>query len=432
MNYTTVQEIYSIFNKHPYISTDSRKVQAGSLFFALKGENFDGNLYTAKALENGAVYAVIDNPEFYMDERTLLVNNVLSTLQGIASLHRDSLHIPIIGITGTNGKTTTKELLATALSVRFNTLATRGNLNNHIGVPLTLLSITPETEIAVIEMGANHIGEIEALCRIGRPTHGLITNIGKAHLEGFGSPEGVITAKNELYQHLIRNGGTGFVNHDNPLLMRLSAHMNKILYGENHTADYQGNASLVNGLLNVQLQNPIKTEIQTQLTGKYNFENVMAALAVAGHFKVDLIEAAKALAAYEPKMNRSQIIESQNNTIILDAYNANPSSMELALKNFTELEKEPKAIILGDMFELGDAAAKEHEQILAIALKYEFSDIFTAGPHFMKAAFGHKIIHAFPDATGLHEFLIQHPLHRHLILVKGSRGMKLETLTDVL
>jgi UDP-N-acetylmuramoyl-tripeptide--D-alanyl-D-alanine ligase len=432
MNFTTAREIYSIFKKHPYISTDSRLAQAGSLFFALKGENFDGNLFTATAIENGAVYAVIDNPDYYMDERTLLVNDVLSTLQGIASLHRDSLHIPIIGITGTNGKTTTKELLAAALSVRFNTMATRGNLNNHIGVPLTLLSVTHETEIAVVEMGANHIGEIEALCRIARPTHGLITNIGKAHLEGFGSPEGVITAKNELYQHLLNNGGTGFVNQENPLLMRLSAHMNRILYSENAPADFQGIASVVNGLLKVQLIHPTITEIQTQLTGKYNFENVMAALAVAGHFKVDLSAAAKALVAYQPKMNRSQIIESQHNTIILDAYNANPSSMELALKNFSELEKEPKVIILGDMFELGGAAPEEHAQMLSTALQYEFSQILTAGPHFLQAATNLKGINAFPDALNLKEFLIHHPLHHHIILVKGSRGMKLETLTDAL
>ncbi len=432
MNYTSAEEIYTIFRKHPYISTDSRLAQPGSLFFALKGENFDGNLYTAKALENGAVFAVIDNPEYYMEERTLLVDNVLSTLQGIASLYRNSLHIPIIGITGTNGKTTTKELLATALSVRFNTLATRGNLNNHIGVPLTLLSITPETEIAVIEMGANHIGEIEALCRIARPTHGLITNIGKAHLEGFGSPEGVITAKKELYQHLLRYGGTGFVNHENLLLMGLSAHMNKVLYGQNSPADYQGNASLVNGLLKVQLLHPIVAEIQTQLTGKYNFENVMAALSVAGHFKVDLTEVAKALSAYEPRMNRSQIIESKNNTILLDAYNANPSSMELALKNFAELEKVPKAIILGDMFELGDAAPEEHEQILAIAMHYGFSQILTAGPHFLEAAANQIGIHAFEDVPSLKAFLVKHPLHQHIVLVKGSRGMKLETLTDAL
>ncbi|MDY0101575.1 MAG: UDP-N-acetylmuramoyl-tripeptide--D-alanyl-D-alanine ligase [Lentimicrobium sp.] len=432
MNYTSAQEIYTIFRKHPYISTDSRLVQAGSLFFALKGEHFDGNLYTDKALENGAVYAVIDNPEYYREERTLLVKNVLSALQDVASLHRNSLHIPIIGITGTNGKTTTKELLATALSVRFNTLATRGNLNNHIGVPLTLLSITPETEIAVIEMGANHIGEIEALCRIARPTHGLITNIGKAHLEGFGSPEGVITAKNELYQHLLHDGGTGFVNKDNLLLMRLSSHMNKVLYGRNPPADYQGNDSLVNGRLKVQLQHPVKTKILTQLTGKYNFENVMAAMSVAGHFKVDLMEAAAALSEYEPRMNRSQIIESQNNTIILDAYNANPSSMELAIRNFAEFEKMPKAIILGDMFELGEAAPTEHTQMLKTARQYNFSQIITAGPHFMQAATNFIGIRSFPDALSLKEFLVQHPLHHHIILVKGSRGMKLETLTDVL
>lgn len=432
MKFTTVRDIYSIFKKHPYISTDSRLSQAGSLFFALKGDNFDGNLYAAKALANGATYAIIDNPEYATGDRTLFVPDVLSCLQELASLHRDSLQIPLIGITGTNGKTTTKELLAAALSVRFDTLATRGNLNNHIGVPLTLLSIGPETEIAVIEMGANHIGEIEALCRIARPTHGLITNIGKAHLEGFGSLQGVIKAKNELYQYLLENGGTAFVNADNPLLMDLSQNLNRVLYGKNPPAAYQGDATASDGMLKVKLEHPVKKEIQTRLAGAYNFENAMAALAVAGHFKVDLQSASKAISDYQPKLNRSQIIESQYNTLILDAYNANPTSMEMALKNFAGLEKVPKIVILGDMFELGEAAAAEHKQILDLATGYGFSEIITAGPLFMHAANGFKGIHAFIDAASLKEGLIKNPLRKAMILIKGSRGMKLETITDAL
>ena len=432
MKFTTARDIYSIFKKHPYISTDSRLAQAGSLFFALKGDNFDGNLFASKAIDNGATYAIIDNPEFASGARTLLVSDVLSCLQKVASLHRDSLQIPIIGITGTNGKTTTKELLATALSTRFNTLATRGNLNNHIGVPLTILSIDAETEIAVIEMGANHVGEIEALCRVARPTHGLITNMGKAHLEGFGSLQGVIKAKNELYQYLLENGGTAFVNGDNPLLMDLSQNLNRLLYGQNPSADYQGRAAAMNGMLKVKLEHPIKIEIQTRLAGTYNFENAMAALAVAGHFKVDLQGASKAISDYQPKLNRSQIIESQHNTLILDAYNANPTSMEMALKNFASLEKAQKVVILGDMFELGEAAAAEHKHILTLTTGYDFSEIITAGPLFMQAADDFEGIRTFIDAASLKEELIKNPLHGAIILIKGSRGMKLETITDAL
>lgn len=432
MKFTTVRDIYDIFKKYPQINTDSRLSQTGSLFFALKGDNFDGNLFATKALDNGAAYAIIDNPEFALDERTLLVPDVLSCLQELASLHRESLSIPVIGITGTNGKTTTKELLAAALSTRFNTLATRGNLNNHIGVPLTLLSINSETEIAVIEMGANHIGEIESLCRIARPTHGLITNIGKAHLEGFGSPQGVIEAKNELYQHLLKSGGTAFINADNPLLMDLSKNIKRVLYGQNSNAEYQGEADATDGMLKVRLNSPIKTEIQTRLAGEYNFENAMAALAVAGYFKVDICNAAKAIADYQPKLNRSQIIESKYNTLILDAYNANPTSMEMALKNFASLEKKLKVIILGDMFELGEAAQAEHKHILYLATGYGFSAIFTAGRLFMNESADFKGIRAFADAGSLKKELIKKPLRNAMILIKGSRGMKLETLTDAL
>lgn len=432
MKFTTAREIYSIFKKHPYISTDSRLAQAGSLFFALKGDNFDGNLFASTAIDNGATYAIIDNPEFTNGEHTLLVPDVLSCLQEVASLHRERLQIPIIAITGTNGKTTTKELLAAAFSKRYSTVATRGNLNNHIGVPLTLLSVDCETEIAVIEMGANHIGEIEALCRIARPTHGLITNIGKAHLEGFGSLQGVIKAKNELYQHLTENGGTAFVNADNPMLMDLSQDLNRVLYGHEITADYQGEAAATDGILKVILTHPIKAEIQTRLAGGYNFENAMAAFTIAGHFKVGLQDAANAISDYQPKLNRSQIIQSQHNTLILDAYNANPTSMEMALKNFAGLKKESKVVILGDMFELGEAGPTEHKQILKLATGFGFSEIFTAGPLFMHASKDYKTIHTFIDAASLKEELIKNPLLSKMILIKGSRGMKLETITDAL
>jgi UDP-N-acetylmuramoyl-tripeptide--D-alanyl-D-alanine ligase len=432
MNYTTKEELFSLFKQHPYISTDSRIAQPGSLFFALKGENFDGNIYATGAIERGAAYAVIDNPEYYAGTRTLLVKNVLESLQNLASLYRASLGIPIIAITGSNGKTTSKELIAAALSVKFNTHATPGNLNNHIGVPLTILSITAETEIAIIEMGANHIGEIATLCNIARPTHGLITNIGKAHLEGFGGPEGVIIAKNELYQHLSGNGGTVFVNAENPLLMRLSNNINRILFGQPGVADYTGNPVVKGATLNVELQKPVSLMVTTNLTGGYNFENVMAAIAISGHFRSDIKKVAEALAAYQPKMNRSQILETKNNTLILDAYNANPSSMESAIRNFRELDKSPKVLIIGDMFELGDSTEMEHTQVLEIATSAGFDKILTAGPHFRKAATGYNGIKSFEDATGLKEYLNINPLTGNMILIKGSRGMKLEILTDAL
>lgn len=432
MNFTTKEELYILFKQHPYISTDSRIAQPGSLFFALKGENFDGNIYAAGAIERGAAYAVIDNPEYYAGTRTLLVKNVLESLQNLASLYRASLGIPIIAITGSNGKTTSKELIAAALSAKFNTHATPGNLNNHIGVPITILSITAETEIAIIEMGANHIGEIETLCKIARPTHGLITNIGKAHLEGFGSPEGVTIAKNELYQHLSANGGTVFVNAENPLLMRLSNNINRILFGQPGVADYTGNPVVKGATLNVELQKPVSLMVTTNLTGGYNFENVMAAIAISGHFRADIKKVAEALAAYQPKMNRSQILETEKNTLILDAYNANPSSMESAIRNLKDLDKSPKVLIIGDMFELGNSTEMEHTHILEIAIEAGIDKILTAGPHFMKAANGYNEIESFEDATSLKEYLKTNPLTNNLILIKGSRGMKLEILTDAL
>jgi UDP-N-acetylmuramoyl-tripeptide--D-alanyl-D-alanine ligase len=432
MNFTTNKDLYSIFKQHPYISTDSRIAQPGSLFFALRGENFDGNLYAGSAIERGAAYAIIDDPQYYTGTRTLLVSNVLESLQALASFYRTSLGIPIIAITGSNGKTTSKELIAAALSVKFNTHATPGNLNNHIGVPLTILSITAETEIAIIEMGANHIGEIETLCKIARPTHGLITNIGKAHLEGFGSAEGVIIAKNELYQHLSGNGGSVFVNAENPLLMNLSKNINRILFGKQKDVDYSGDPIMKGATLAVDLKKPQSLMVPTNLTGGYNFENVMAAIAIAGHFRADMEKVATAISAYQPKMNRSQILETDNNTLILDAYNANPSSMESAIRNFEELDKYPKVLIIGDMFELGNASEMEHTHILEIATAAGFDKILTAGPHFMKAANGFDGIKSFDDATSLKEYIKMNPLTKNLILIKGSRGMKLEILTDAL
>ncbi len=425
-------EIYRYFKQHPYISLDSRKTQPGSLFFALRGENFNGNQYAKQALELGAAYAVIDDPEYYAGERTLLTNDVLTALQQLAADYRNSLNIPVIGITGTNGKTTTKELIFTALSSKFKTYATSGNFNNHIGVPVTLLNIKPDTEIAIIEMGANHTGEIAALCKIARPTHGLITNIGKAHLEGFGNPEGVIRAKKELYEHLSANGGTAFVNENDILLMDLSANLPRITYGNSGNEQYSGVLIEADPFLTVELLKPLPLLVQTRLCGGYNYSNVMAALSIAGHFRVNLNEAATAIEAYEPKMNRSQVVHTGKNIIVLDAYNANPSSMTAAITNFSAKNPENKILVLGDMFELGTASEQEHYSILELAISCGFRRIITAGPEFRKVSEYADGVLAFPSVEDLRIYLLSNPLSGENILIKGSRGMKLETITDAL
>jgi UDP-N-acetylmuramoyl-tripeptide--D-alanyl-D-alanine ligase len=427
---TSPEQLFAIYKQHPYISTDSRIAQPGSLFFALKGENFNGNRYSPQALENGAAYVVIDDPEYFKGERTLLVEDVLKSLQRLASDYRSTLRIPIIGITGTNGKTTTKELMAAALSARFTTHATAGNLNNHIGVPITLLTIKPETEIAVIEMGANHIGEIAQLCQIARPTHGIITNIGKAHLEGFGSAEGVIKAKSELYNHLRTNGGTVFVNADNQLLAALTADMEKITYGENADANYRGKVDEEGPLLSFRLLHPAIAEIRTKLAGNYNFENAMAALCIALHFRVEVTSACRAIENYEPRMNRSQVIQTGRNMVIMDAYNANPSSMKAALINFSATAGQMKIALLGDMFELGNDAPEEHKTVIKLAIERRIDKIITAGPHFAKAAEGQTGVISFLSVSELSEYLKSEKLSGATILVKGSRGMKLETIIE--
>lgn len=433
MDFTPAKELLDKFCKHPYISTDSRKIMPGSLYFALKGDNFDGNMFAGAALDNGAAYAVIDNPDNYTGERTLLVENVLQALQSLASLYRSQLKIPIIGITGTNGKTTTKELMAAALSARFNTVATPGNFNNHLGVPLTLLSIKPDTEIAVVEMGANHPGEIAALCQIARPTHGLITNIGKAHLEGFGGYEGVIRAKSELYTYLNENGGTVFVNSGDELLMKISINSYRITYGSDVMDAVNGRPNTdENGYLGVELKKPIDLSFTTKLAGAYNFPNVMAAICIAEHFRVNVQKVAEAIESYIPGMNRSQIFKTKTNTLILDAYNANPSSMKVAIENFSSFSARSKVMILGDMFELGEASEAEHLEIVKLIKEKKFSKIYTAGPHFLKAACGAWEFESYQTTEELMKALAINTPVNSTILIKGSRGMKLETIISVL
>lgn len=433
MQLTTTAQLLEIYKKHHWLCTDSRNVIPGSVFFALKGDNFNGNLFAKSALETGASYAVIDEEDKYAGERTLLVKDVLTALQELASLYRSELKIPIIGITGTNGKTTTKELVCTALSARFNTIATPGNFNNHIGVPLTLLSIKPDTEIAVVEMGANHQGEIAALCRIARPTHGLITNIGKAHLEGFGGFEGVKRAKKELYDYLNENGGRVFVNSGNELLMSFSENSYRILYGTTDKDDISGKPFLdKSGYLHIDLEKPVVKHIPTQLAGIYNFENVMAALCVANQFRVDLDIAVEAISHYKPGMNRSQVYQSEKNLLILDAYNANPSSMRVAIDNFKKLNAGNKVLILGDMFELGEDSASEHIEVLKILDQQDNLKIYTAGPYFFQAAEAFDNIESYRSTEELKKALTENTPSNATILVKGSRGMKLETVVEIL
>lgn len=432
MTITSATELLIKFKKHPFISTDSRKVMPGSLFFALKGDKFNANQFSATALENGAAYAIIDDPAQYSGERTLLVKDVLESLQELASLYRSELKIPIIGITGTNGKTTTKELVATALSARFNTLSTPGNFNNHIGVPLTLLSIKPDTEIAVVEMGANHPGEITSLCHIARPTHGLITNIGKAHLEGFGNFQGVIKAKKELYVYLDQYGGRVFVNSGNELLMQLSENSHRVTYGTRSDDSVQGTPVSEESFLKIKLEKPLKSVVTTNLAGSYNFENAMAAICIANHFKVEPDLAIAAISAYVPGMNRSQVVHSGSNTLILDAYNANPSSMMAAIDNFNHLKASNKILILGDMFELGPDSPAEHRAILDFIAQHQYLKVITAGPNFCQVAEGLTNVECYSTTGDLKEALTRNPFHDSTILIKGSRGMKMETIVDIL
>ena len=350
----SIIDLYDLFIHNPQITTDSRNCPKGSIFFALKGDKFDGNQYAGKALASGCVYAVIDNPDYYIGERTILVDNVLKTLQQLAHHHRKVLGLPIIGITGTNGKTTTKELLAAVLSTKFNLLYTEGNFNNHIGVPLTLLRLTHDHEMAVIEMGASHPGDIKELVDIVHPNYGIITNVGRAHLEGFGSFEGVIRTKGELYDYIRRSKGKIFIKKENEYLQSIAKGIEQITYGNGDDAFASGQVVSCDPFLvfNWKQQGKLHT-VETHMIGSYNLDNVLAAVAVGRFFKIPAERISRAIAAYEPTNNRSQFKKTENNELIIDAYNANPSSMKVALDNFITMPVQPKAIILGDMRELG-------------------------------------------------------------------------------
>jgi len=445
-----MEELYGVFLKHRSVSTDSRKVASGDLFFALKGENFDGNDYAEQALEAGAAYAVIDRPELYdispfgrqaeerERERLVLVPDVLEALQQLARHHRSVLNVPVVALTGTNGKTTTKELVTAVLATCYRVCSTSGNLNNHIGVPLTLLRMDEATRVGVVEMGASHLGEIAQLAAVAQPDYGLITNVGKAHLEGFGSLEGVVQTKGALYEAAKKL----FVNADNPLLCGMAegrgGQKEKYLYG----LHYQ-KASL----LPVDEQHPFLRLhvpdyplIETQLIGAYNADNVLAALAVGAYFGVDPLLAAAAVKQYTPSNNRSQWMQTAQNALIIDAYNANPTSMSVALDNFEQLLSKHKAVILGDMLELGADSEREHlalvRRLVQLNEEAKIGQIFLVGPRLDAATreitVEKTVCTCFKEAGALRTYLTEQPMSGAIILIKGSRGMRLEQVLDVL
>ncbi|MFB6342063.1 UDP-N-acetylmuramoyl-tripeptide--D-alanyl-D-alanine ligase [Saccharicrinis sp. FJH62] len=422
-----IETLYNLYSTNPVITTDSRDCPRGSIFFALKGDNFNGNCFALNALENGCSIAVIDEEEFYIEDgRHILVSNVLVSLQKLANFHRRKFTIPVIGITGTNGKTTTKELISSVLSQKFNTHFTKGNFNNHIGVPLTLLQLTSKHEMAIIEMGANHPGEIGELSKIAEPDYGIITNIGKAHLEGFGSYEIVIRTKNELFGFIRSKHGKLFVNQTNELLMRLSEGIERILYGmEKVKVNPEQSSPLLELIYKKSESNEI---VRTNLIGKYNLENIQAAVCIGIFFGVSDDKIINAIKNYQPTNNRSQVLKTQKNTLILDMYNANPTSMAAAITEFQSSGFSNKVAIIGDMKELGEFAEKEHKTILNLFERKLFSRLICIGEVFTKFNDKYPQIEFYPTTEVALEQIALKPITNSYILLKGSRSMKLEIL----
>ncbi len=432
-----IEDVYKIFKTHPIVTTDSRNITEGCLFFALKGETFDGNLFAQKAVDEGAAFAIVDNADFKQNDRFILVENVLTTLQNLATHHRRQFDIPFIAIAGSNGKTTTKELVAAVMNSQYNTHFTKGNFNNHIGVPLTLLQLTEDHEAAVIEIGANHQGETHDLCVILEPTHGVVTNMGKDHLEGFGGIEGVKMGNSEIYRWLARHRGTVFVNEDEPFLKDWlpKEGLHKIFY--QHTPElsmedprYQAHLDKAAPLLKVSFLDEKGQILQTetQIVGDYNFANVITAIAIGKYFKVPARKISKALSEYVPSMNRSQLVKYGEATVILDAYNANPSSLSLALKSLVQMPQKKKIAIIGDMFELGEVSDAEHKAIYELAKSLNFNALITVGHAFAKIAAPTEGWVFVTNQEAKEWFEKQEFDVETCILIKGSRGMKLEVL----
>lgn len=434
---SSIQDLYNIYLQHPNVVIDSRKVIDSCLFFALHGANFDGNQFAEQAIKNGAAYAVIDNADFQFSEQCILVDDVLKTLQDLASFHRQTFEIPVLAITGSNGKTTTKELIYNVLKSYYNSHSTKGNYNNHIGVPLTLLAIQKNTEIAVIEMGANHIGEIGFLCEIAKPTHGIITNIGKAHLEGFGGLEGVKQGKGELFQFLKRNKGVAIINLDEPFLYEMSKGIaHRVFY---HRSNFPSPKNIPFEIKLIAetpfvrvgfLDRDELVEIQSQIIGSYNFNNIQTAIAVGKYFKVPAENIKSAIEDYVPSNNRSQIIKKETNTFILDAYNANPTSMKQALNNLKTVAGNYKIAILGDMLELGKYSQKEHQQLIEYAKKLDFDQLILVGKEFEKTVQNNSKILKFEEIESLKSWYSKQNFNNTVLLIKGSRGLKLEKLLE--
>ena len=432
-----LQDLYKIYLQHPNVVIDSRKVIENCLFFALRGTSFDGNQFAEQAINSGAAYAVIDNPDFQKSEQYILVDDALKTLQDLARFHRQTFEIPILAITGSNGKTTTKELVNEVLKGYYNSHCTKGNFNNHIGLPLTLLAMQKNTEIAVIEMGANHVGEIEFLCKIAKPTHGIITNIGKAHLEGFGGIEGVKKAKGELFKFLKKNKGVAFVNLDEPFLNEMSSGIpHRIFY---HRSNFPSPKNIPFEIKLIS-ENPfVKVgfldrdeliEVQSKIIGNYNFNNIQTAIAGGKYFKVPANKIKSAIESYIPSNNRSQILKKGTNTYILDAYNANPTSMRQALNNLQTVKGSSKIAILGDMLELGDYSKKEHQELIDYAQTLHFDQLILVGKEFGKMVKNASNILWFEEIELLKKWYSKQHFQDTVFLIKGSRGLQLEKLLD--
>jgi len=427
---TDIQNLYQKYLECKVVCTDTRKIIKDSIFFSLKGPKFNANAFAEEALQKGAAYAVVDEATFAKNEKYILVEDGLGALQQLASHHRSQLKIPVIGLTGSNGKTTSKELLHAVLAKKFKTFATKGNLNNHIGVPLSILSIDSTYEIAVIEMGANHVGEIAALSKIANPTHGFITNIGKAHIGTFGGFENIIRAKSELYQHLIEHNGQVFINSQNSILANMAKRFKSPLFYPASGDYYQ--AEFISADPYIKFKAANSEVVQTKLLGSYNFENIAAALCIGKYFGVDAKLANEAVANYEPENMRSQIVRKGTNTIILDAYNANPSSMAAAIENLAAMNAEKKILMLGDMYELEGEAEQEHRNIGKLIGERRFENIFLVGSLFKSALKEIPNAKHFNSKQLLQEELKKHPLTNATILVKASRGIGLETVVEVL